>query len=160
MPSFDIVCELNQHEVRNAVDQANRELETRFDFKGTDAKFLVQAEIITLMGENELQLKQMLEILNKKLAKRGVDLKHIKLEEPNISLSKAEQEITLLQGIPDDVAKKMIKLFKEQKFKVQASIQGDQVRVTSKSRDELQQVMQFLRQQSLNVPIQFTNFRE
>lgn len=161
MPSFDVVCELDMHEVTNAVDQANREVGTRFDFKGSDAKFTCQENTITLVAQNEFQLNQMIDILNKKLAKRNVDLRHMEIVEPEIALHKAEQKVTLHQGIPEDKAKKMIKLIKEQKFKVQAGIHGDKIRVTGKSRDDLQSVIHYLRTQtSVELPLQFNNFRD
>lgn len=161
MPSFDVVCELDIHEVTNAIDQANREVGTRFDFKGSGAKLMFQDNTIILSAQNDFQLNQMLDILYKKMAKRNVDVRHMETSEPEIALHKAEQKVLLHQGVPEDKAKKMIKLLKDQKFKVQAGIHGEKVRVTGKSRDDLQSVIKFLREQSvLNLPLQFNNFRD
>ncbi len=160
MPSFDIVCELDQHEVANAVDQANREVGTRFDFKGTDAQYEHNKETIKLLAETDFQLKQMMDILRTKLTKRNVDLGHLEIAEPVIQHKSAEQVVTLKQGINAEIAKKIIKLIKEKKFKVQASIQGDQVRVSGKKRDDLQEVIGFLRNEDVGIPVQFGNFRD
>ena len=163
MPSFDIVCELNLHEVNNAVDQANREVNTRFDFKDAKAKFSCQDNCVTLIAQADFHLKQMLDILNTKFAKRGVDIRHMQVDPPQISLHQAEQKVTLQQGIADDIAKKIVKLVKEQKLKVQTAIQGDKLRVTGKNRDDLQQVIKFLKDQPasiINLPLQFNNFRD
>jgi uncharacterized protein YajQ (UPF0234 family) len=160
MPSFDIVSTLNKHEVNNAVDQANREVGTRFDFKGSGAIFIYAGTTITLKSETDFQLKQMMDILQAKLAKRQVDLGHLEIGEPVIQYKSAQQEITLKEGIAQDIAKKIIKLIKDQKFKVQATIQGEQVRVTGKKRDDLQEVIALLRKQSVGIPLQFENFRE
>lgn len=160
MPSFDIVCELDQHEVANAIDQANREIGTRFDFKDVDASYAVKDNEITLTAESKFQLAQMLEILRNKLAKRQIDMKHLEEKEPTLSGKTATQIVTLQEGIPQDKAKNIIKQIKDQKFKVQAAIQGDQVRVTGKKRDDLQEVMAHLRKAELELPVQFTNFRD
>ena len=128
MPSFDIVSEIDFHEVTNAVDQANREVGTRFDFKGSDALFSLEKESITLTAQSDFQLEQMIDILKKKMAKRNIDLKHLEIEEPIIQHKKAEQKVTLQQGLNAELAKKIVKLIKEQKTKVQPSIQGDKVR--------------------------------
>lgn len=160
MPSFDIVCELDKHEAANAVDQANREIGTRFDFKGVDASYSLSDKEITLLAESKFQLSQMLEILHNKLAKRQIDLKHIEAKEPVLQGKTATQVLTLQEGIPQDKAKNIIKQIKDQKFKVQSAIQGDQVRVTGKKRDDLQEVMAFLRKAELELPVQFTNFRD
>lgn len=160
MPSFDIVSTLNKHEVNNAVDQANREVGTRFDFKGSGATFIYAGTTITLKCETDFQLKQMLDVLQTKLAKRQVDLGHLEMGEPVIQHKNAQQEITLKEGIAQDVAKKIVKLIKDQKFKVQATIQGEQVRVTGKKRDDLQDVIAMLRKQGVGIPLQFENFRD
>lgn len=160
MPSFDIVSTLNKHEVTNAVDQANREVGTRFDFKGSGAMFVYAGTTITLKSETDFQLKQMLDILQAKLAKRQVDLAHLEIAEPVIQHKNAEQVITLKEGIASETAKKIVKMIKDQKFKVQAAIQGEQVRVTGKKRDDLQEVIAMLRKQNLGIPLQFENFRE
>ncbi len=160
MPSFDIVSEFDPHELANAVDQANREVGNRFDFKGTNAKFSLEEAKITLAAENDFQLQQMMEILRKKLAKREVDLGHMKVADPVIQHNKAEQVITMQQGLESEIAKKIVKMIKSEKLKVQAAIQGEQIRVTGKKRDDLQQVMALLRKQDLGLPLQFNNFRD
>ncbi|WP_022948262.1 YajQ family cyclic di-GMP-binding protein [Methylohalobius crimeensis] len=160
MPSFDIVSEIDHHEVSNAVDQANREVTNRFDFKGSGARYELAEDKITLHAQNDFQLKQMLDILQMRLAKRGVDVDCLDTGEPQTSGQAAHQEITLRQGIDRDLAKQITKRIKETKLKVQAAVQGDQVRVTGKKRDDLQQVMQMLREAKLDLPLQFTNFRD
>jgi hypothetical protein len=160
MPSFDIVSEVDLHEVTNAVDQANREVVTRFDFKGTGARFELKEAVVTLTAENEFQLQQMLDILQPRLAKRGVDLLCLKIDPPLVSGRQAKQTVTLRQGIDAPLAKDIVKRIKDSKLKVQAAIQGDQVRVTGKKRDDLQEAMALLRQSELELPLQFTNFRD
>ncbi|HHH40363.1 MAG TPA: YajQ family cyclic di-GMP-binding protein [Sedimenticola sp.] len=160
MPSFDIVSEVDLQEVRNAVDQANRVIQTRFDFKEVDASFELKGEEIELRAEQEFQLKQMLDILREKLAKRGVDVKALDVKEPVTSLNAARQQVLVQQGIPSDVAKKIVKEIKATKLKVQAQIQGDQLRVTGKKRDDLQQVIALLREKDYSLPLQFKNFRD
>jgi uncharacterized protein YajQ (UPF0234 family) len=160
MPTFDIVSEFDQHEVVNAVDQANRELGTRFDFKGVKASFALEGEKIILSAEGDFQLQQMMDILQKKLVKRGIDLAHLKVSDPEIQLSKATQEVLLQKGIEAEFAKKIVKIIKAEKMKVQASIQGDKVRVSGKKRDDLQEAIALLRAQELERPLQFENFRD
>ncbi len=160
MPSFDVVSELNLHEVANAIDQANREVGTRFDFKGADAKFELQEAVVTLVAQAEFQLKQMLEILRLKLSKRGVDLQCMKVEDAVVSGQTAKQVVTLRQGIETELGKKIQRLIKDSKIKVQAAIQDKQVRVTGKSRDDLQTMIAMLRGAKLEMPLQFTNFRD
>jgi uncharacterized protein YajQ (UPF0234 family) len=160
MPSFDIVSELDSHEVSNAVDQANREVGTRFDFKGSDAKFELKEFVITLHAKAEFQLKQMLDILFLKLSKRGIDVSCTKLDDPVVLGQTAKQVVTLRQGIETELGKKLQRLIKDSKLKVQAAIQDKQVRVTGKSRDDLQEVMRLARNAKLDMPLQFTNFRD
>ena len=160
MPSFDVVSEVDMHELANAVDQANREVDTRFDFKGSDAHFELSGAEITLAAENEFQLQQMMDILQKKMVKRGVDIACLDISEPETSGMRARQKVTVRQGVDKDTARKIVKLIKDMKLKVQAAIQGEQVRVTGKKRDDLQQVMAMLREQKLDLPLQFTNFRD
>lgn len=160
MPSFDIVSELNLHEVANAVDQANREVGTRFDFKGSDAKFELAEAVITLHAKADFQLKQMMDMLMLKLGKRGIDVLCMKIEEPVVTGQTAKQVVTLRQGIETELGKKIQKLIKESKLKVQAAIQDKQVRVTGKSRDDLQTVIALMRNGKLEMPLQFTNFRD
>jgi len=160
MPSFDIVSELNQHEVANAVDQATREIDTRFDFRGSDAKFELLDKVITLNAQAEFQLKQMLDILRLRLSKRGIDVQCMKIDDPVVHYQSAKQIVTLREGIDTELGKKVQRLIKDAKFKVQAAIQDKQVRVSAKSRDELQAVMAAVRGAKLEMPVQFTNFRD
>jgi uncharacterized protein YajQ (UPF0234 family) len=160
MPSFDIVSELNAHEVANALDQASREVGTRFDFKGTDAKFELKDLVITLSAQGDFQLKQMMDILRLKLSKRGVDVQCMKIDDPVITGSTAKQVVTLREGIDTELGKKVQRLIKDSKLKVQAAIQDKQVRVTGKSRDDLQEVIAMVRGAKLEMPFQFTNFRD
>jgi hypothetical protein len=160
MPSFDVVSEVNMHEVTNAVDQANREVANRFDFKGTNARYDLNDSVVTLSAETEFQLKQMLEILQNKLSKRGIDLGCLSLDKPEISGSKARQNVTLRHGIEAQLAREMVKLIKDAKLKVQASIQEQKVRVSGKKKDDLQQVIALLRETDFGLPLQFNNFRD
>ena len=160
MPSFDIVSELDLHEVTNAVDQAIREVGTRFDFKGTNARFELKDFEVTLTAESTFQLQQLRDVLNPKLAKRGVDLQCLKLGEPEGEGKTVRQKVTLRQGIETSIAKDIVKALKEAKLKVQAQIQGEQVRVTGKKRDDLQDAIALLRQGDFGLPLQFTNFRD
>lgn len=161
MPSFDIVSELNAHEVTNAIDQANREIGTRFDFRGTNAKFDLKEFVITMSAQADFQLKQMLDILFLKLSKRGVDVICAKVDDPVVvGLNSAKQVVTLRQGIETELGKKIQRLIKDSKLKVQAGIQDKQVRVTGKSRDDLQEAIKLVRGAKLEMPMQFTNFRD
>lgn len=160
MPSFDAVSELDGHEVANAVDQANREVGTRFDFKGTGAKFEVADFVVSLEAEADFQLKQMIDILTQKLSRRGIDVACMKPEEAEIALNKARQKVKLSHGIDSDTARKIVKLVKDAKLKVQSQIQGEQVRVTGKKRDDLQEAIALLKKAELGLPLQFTNFRD
>jgi cyclic-di-GMP-binding protein len=160
MPSFDVVSEIDRHEAANAVDQSNREVDTRFDFKGTGARFELVDLIVNLEAEADFQLRQMLDILTQKLARRGIDVACMQPEEPEIALNKARQKVVLTHGIDSDTARKIVKLVKETKLKVQSQIQGEQVRVTGKKRDDLQGVMALLKKAELGLPLQFTNFRD
>ncbi|MCP4995630.1 MAG: YajQ family cyclic di-GMP-binding protein [Gammaproteobacteria bacterium] len=160
MPSFDIVSEVDLQEVRNAVDQANREIGTRFDFKGVDALFELGDGDVMMKAEVEFQLGQMLDILRQKLVKRKVDVGCIDVKEAETTINAARQQVIIMQGIESDVARKMVKAIKSSKIKVQAQIQGDQVRVNGKKRDDLQQVIALLRESEYGLPLQFTNFRD
>jgi len=160
MPSFDVVSEYDQHEATNAVDQANREVTSRFDFKGSGAQYEQKDNVITLHAQVEFQLQQMLDILQTKLAKRGVDILCLEIGAPQISGKTAQQTVTLRQGLESELAKKIVKFIKEKKFKVQAAIQGEKVRVTGKQRDDLQAVICALRQEKWDMPLQFNNFRD
>lgn len=160
MPSFDIVAELDLQEVRNAVDQANREISTRFDFKGVKASFELVDGRIQMSAEQEFQLQQMMDILRQKLVKRTVDLKALDPQTPVISLNAARQEILLKQGVDADSARGMVKLIKGSKLKAQTQVQGEQVRVTGKSRDDLQEAIALIRSQDWKLPLKFINFRD
>lgn len=160
MPSFDTVSEVDQHEVNNAVDQANREIGARFDFKGSDAKIEFVDGKLNLEAQSEFQIDQMRDILEKKLAKRGVDIAALKADKVEESGSRAKQKIEVRQGIDQDSARKIVKLIKESKMKVQASIQGDQVRVTGKKRDDLQEAIALLKKADIGLPLQYQNFRD
>ena len=161
MPSFDIVSEIDKHELRNAVDQANREVQTRFDFRGSNAKYDLNELQITMSATSDFQLKQMLDILIEKSAKRGIDVNAIETGTPETALNSAKQGVTIKHGIDTDSARKIVKLIKNAKMKVQAAIQGEQVRVTGKKRDDLQQVIALLKKtEDLGLPLQFNNFRD
>jgi uncharacterized protein YajQ (UPF0234 family) len=160
MPSFDIVSEVSLHEVANAVDQASREVGQRFDFKGTNAKFELKEPTISLSAQADFQLKQMLEILRLKLSKRGVDVACLKVDEPFTTGQTARQLVTLRQGVDTELGKKIQRLIKDSKLKVQAALQDQQVRVTGKSRDDLQAVIALVRKGGFDMPLQFTNFRD
>jgi cyclic-di-GMP-binding protein len=160
MPSFDIVSELSPHEVANAIDQANREVSTRFDFKGTNAKFELNELVVTLSAPADFQLKQMMDILKLKLTKRGIDIVCMKVDEPVVTGQTAKQVATLRQGIDTELGKKIQRMIKDSKLKVQAAIQDKQVRVSGKSRDDLQGAIALIRGGKLELPLQFTNFRD
>ena len=160
MPSFDVVSEVNLHELTNAVDQARRELEHRFDFKDTGARYELEATSIVLMAPAEFQLKQMQEILKLRLAKRGIDLGALEIAAAEVNLAEARQRIELRQGIDADSARQIQRAIKDAKLKVQAAIQGDRVRISGKSKDELQVVIALLRRAGLGLPLQFNNFRD
>ncbi len=160
MPSFDIVSEIDMHEVTNAVDQANREVATRFDFKGTDSSFELTGNEIVMNTKEEYQLTQMRDVLSNKLAKRKVDLKSLSDQAPELSSNRARQRIILRQGIDAELGKKMVKMIKDMKMKVQAAIQEKQVRVTGKKRDDLQSVIAMLKDAKIDLPLQFVNFRD
>jgi uncharacterized protein YajQ (UPF0234 family) len=163
MPSFDTVSEIDGHEVTNAVDQASRELGQRFDFKGTDAEYARDAKdpfVVVMKAEADFQLRQMLDILKLRLARRGIDVGCIDIKDPEVNLAEARQKVILKHGIDQESAKKIVKLLKESGLKVQAQIQGDKVRVTGKKRDDLQEAIAHLRKSEVGVPLQFENFRD
>lgn len=160
MPSFDVVSEVDHHELSNGIDQANREVTTRFDFKGTGSNFELKDMLITMNTESEFQLQQMYDILCNKLVKRGIDIACLEKGEPVIQAKTATQTIKVIEGIETPVAKDMVKMIKQSKTKVQTSIQGDQLRVTGKKRDDLQAVIALLKSADLETPLQFKNFRD
>ena len=160
MPSFDVVSEVDHHELTNAVDQMNREISTRFDFKGSNARVELKDQVMNLEADNEFQIKQMHDIIYKKLASRGIDtacLDQGKIEERGM---RAYQTITVREGVDKELARKIVKMIKETKIKVQAAIQGEQVRVTGKKRDDLQSVIEMLKGADIDLPLQFNNFRD
>ncbi|HEY6094326.1 MAG TPA: YajQ family cyclic di-GMP-binding protein [Gallionellaceae bacterium] len=162
MPSFDIVSEVDKTEVKNAVEQTNKEVSTRFDFKGTDAR-VEQAELVlTVFADNDFQLDQVQDVLNGKLTKRGVDIKCLDISDKveKISGNKVKRSCTVKVGVETDLAKKIVKQLKDSKMKVQASIQGDTVRVTGKSRDDLQAAIAFVKKSITDFPLQYQNFRD
>lgn len=160
MPSFDVVSEVDWHEVTNAVDQANRELQTRFDFRGVDAKFEKNDKVVRITAEAEIQLDQMVDILRAKLVKRSIDPKVMEIGDQEHIGKLLHKNIQIQEGIESLLAKKIVKMIKDKKMKVQAAIQGEQVRVTGKKRDDLQQVIAMLKEAELDVPLQFNNFRD
>ena len=161
MPSFDIVSEANMVEVRNALDTANKEIANRYDFKGSDARIEQKANELTVYADDEFKLGQVREVMHNKFAKRGVDARFLELGAvEKIGGDKVKQKVTVKKGIEQVAAKKMVQMFKDAKLKVQASIQGEAVRITGKKRDDLQAVMALLRGQDLGIAMQFTNFRD
>ena len=160
MPSFDIVSEINLHEVTNAVDQASREVDQRFDFKGTNAKFELKEAVITNSAQADFQLKQMIDILRLKLSKRGIDVACLKIDEPVMTGQTARQMVTVRQGIDTELGKKIQRLIKDSKLKVQAQIQDKQVRVSGKNRDDLQSAIALVRKGGFDLPLQYSNFRD
>jgi len=160
MPSFDVVSEVNHHELSNGVDQASREVTTRFDFKGTGSNFELSDNIITMNTESEFQLQQMYDMLCNKLVKRGIDIACLEKAEAVIQARTATQIVKVVEGIDTLTAKSMVKLIKQSKSKVQAAIQGEQLRVTGKKRDDLQGVIALLKNANLEIPLQYKNFRD
>ena len=161
MPSFDIVSELNTVELRNAVDQANKEIGTRFDFKGSDSRVELADKALTLFADDEFKLKQVADVLTAKLAKRGVDVRALEYKDPEkISGNKQKQPVVARTGVDQERAKKIVKLLKDSKLKVQASIQGDAVRVSGAKKDDLQEAIALVRKSITDFPLQYQNFRD
>jgi cyclic-di-GMP-binding protein len=160
MPTFDIVSEVNMPEVNNAVDQARREVGTRFDFKGVDASFEVAETEITVTAESDFQIQQMMEILRAKLVKRSVDVKSMQEGDIQQSGKRAIMKVTIQQGIEAEMARKIVKQIKDKKLKVQTAVQGEKLRVTGKKRDDLQEVIAMLRDENPGIPLQYNNFRD
>jgi uncharacterized protein YajQ (UPF0234 family) len=161
MPSFDVVSKLDLHELTNAIDQANRELTTRFDFKGTGAVFEREEEsVVVLKAQAEFQLKQMLDILKQRLASRHIDIGCAEIADAEINLATARQKVTLKQGIDQTLAKDIVKRIKDSGMKAQTQIQGDKLRITGKKKDDLQAAIALLRAGEIKMPLQFENFRD
>ncbi len=161
MPSFDVVSKLDLHELTNAIDQANRELANRFDFKGSDAVFERSEEtVVTLKAPAEFQLKQMLEILKQRLAARQIDIRCAEIADPEVNLATARQKVTLKQGIEQALSKDIVKRIKDAKLKVDVQIQGDKLRINGKKKDDLQTAIALLRGADIKMPLQYENFRD
>jgi len=160
MPSFDVVSEVDFHEVTNAVDQANREIQTRFDFRGVDAKFERKEDVVRITAEADIQLEQMIDILRAKLVKRSIDPRVMDIGDQEHVGKLLHKNIKIQEGIESLLAKKVVKMIKDKKMKVQAAIQGEKVRVTGKKRDDLQQVMSMLKEEEIDTPLQYNNFRD
>jgi len=160
MPSFDVVSEIDTHELTNAVDQATRELTQRFDFKGTGASFELEETTVTMTAPADFQLKQMLDILKLRMSKRGIDVACLEVKDPEVNLARAKQLVICRTGIDAEAGRQVSRLIKDSKLKVQAQVQGDKVRVIGKKRDDLQEAIAFLRRADVGVPLQFNNFRD
>ncbi len=160
MPSFDVVSEVDMHEATNAVDQANREVSTRFDFKGTNAHFELAESQVSLTAAADFQLRQMIDILHGRLSKRGIDIGCLEALEPEIFAKEARQVILIRQGLETPLAKKLVKTIKDAKLKVQTAIQGEKVRISGKKRDDLQRVIALLKKSDAEMPLQYINFRD
>lgn len=161
MPSFDIVSELDKHELKNAIDQANKEVTTRYDFKGTDSVFELKGTTVTMKTQSDFQLDQMFDVLVQKANRRGIDIKCMERKDADVQLKTAKQDVEMKEGLDAPLAKKIIKAIKDSKLKVQSAIQGETVRITGKKRDDLQDVMQLLKGiEDLELPLQFNNFRD
>ena len=160
MPSFDTVSEVDHHELSNAIDQANREIGTRSAFKGSGARTELMDNQLSLIAESEFQIKQMTPILKEKMSKRGIDVSCLEFSDIVEMNKRASQQVLVREGLDQDLARKIVRLIKDSQIKVQVAIQGDQVRVSGKKRDNLQQIMQLLREANLGIPLQFNNFRD
>ena len=160
MPTFDVVSEVNMQEVKNAVNQASREVDTRFDFKGKNARFELDEAAITMRAPDKFQLGQMYDILTAKLAARKVNVRCLEREPPQQNVSDAWQVVKVRQGIETELARALVKRVKQTKLKVQVAVQGQQLRVSGKKRDVLQEVIVLLKEEKVDLPLQFTNFRE
>ena len=160
MPSFDVVSEIEQHELVNAIDQANREISTRFDFKGTNSKVELSEWVLTIISKSEFQVKQINNILENKINKRGIDIRSLEYSEITENNNEARQIVTIKKGINKDKAKTIVKMIKNSKLKLQASIQGEQVRISGKKRDDLQNAISELKEAKFDIPLQYINFRD
>jgi hypothetical protein len=160
MPSFDVVSEINHHELTNALDQANREISNRFDFKGTNSRIEQTDAVLTIFSPSEFQIKQIHDILTIKMSKRGINIACLEPGEIHESNNEARQTVTVREGIDKELAREIVKLIKDTKIKVQASIQGTQVRVNGKKRDDLQSIITMLKDAKIDLPLQFVNYRD
>ena len=160
MPSFDVVSQVDQHELTNAVDQCNREVTNRFDFKGTNSRVEKTDYVLTIIAPTEFQINQVVDILKTKLSKRGIDVSCLEFAEIQESMNESKQQVTVRQGIDKELARNIVKLVKDTKLKVQTNIQGDQIRITGKKRDDLQATIAVLKNQNLGLPLQYINFRD
>jgi uncharacterized protein YajQ (UPF0234 family) len=160
MPSFDVVSEIVQHELVNAIDQANREISTRFDFKGTNSKIELSEWVLTIISKSEFQVKQMNDILENKINKRSIDIRCLEYGDITENNNEARQIVTIKKGINKDKAKTIMKMIKNSKLKLQASIQGEQVRISGKKRDDLQDAISELKEAKFDIPLQYINFRD
>lgn len=160
MPSFDIVSEVDKHELTNAIDQAQRELGTRFDFRNVDAAFSLEDKVVALRAPSEFQLKQMRDILDARLIARGIDVRCLDPGEVETNVAGARQKVTIKQGIEQKVAKQIVAAIKAAKLKVEAQINGEKLRVSGKKRDDLQLAIALLRRGDFELPLQFDNFRD
>lgn len=160
MPSFDVVSEVNMHEVTNALDQANKEVTQRFDLKNSGSTIERNENVVTVISDSDFHVEQVVQVLRAKLAKRGVDLQSLQSEEPVTSGKEVRQVITIRRGIDQTLGKKIVKMVKEMKNKTQAGIQEQKVRVSGKKRDQLQAVIALLKKEDFGLPLQFSNFRD
>ncbi|MGI9262087.1 MAG: YajQ family cyclic di-GMP-binding protein [Woeseiaceae bacterium] len=160
MPSFDVVSEFDAHEASNAVDQANREVTNRFDFKGTGSKYVLEDNVVSLTSQTDFQLKQMLDILRQRLSKRGIDIACLKEEEPELTGNEARQKVIMRQGLETSLSRDLVKKIKSSKIKVQSAIQGEKLRISGKKRDDLQAVIALLKEEDCELPLQYENFRD
>jgi cyclic-di-GMP-binding protein len=160
MPSFDVVSEIDQHELTNAIDQANREISNRFDFKGTDSKIDMVDNNLTIISSSEFQVKQIQDILETKITKRSIDIRCLEYGDILENNNEARQTVSIKKGVDKELARKIVKMIKSSKLKTQAAIQGEQVRITGKKRDDLQQMIAELKEAKFDVPLQYINFRD
>ena len=160
MPSFDIKSEVDSHELTNAIDQSNRVIANRFDFKNANALYEIKENKLALSADEAFQLDQMIPILKENLAKRSIDLKALKFGERTTNNNKAFLDAEIIQGVSQEISKKIIRIVKDSKIKVQSSIQGESIRVSGKKRDQLQEIISLIKKQELEIPLQFVNFRD
>ena len=160
MPSFDIESKVDLHELTNAIDQSNRVIANRYDFKEANASFVFANEVVKLNANEAFQIDQMIPILKENLAKRSIDLKALKFGERTTNNNKAFLDAEIIQGVSQEISKKIIRIVKDSKIKVQSSIQGESIRVSGKKRDQLQEIISLIKKQELEIPLQFVNFRD